>query len=121
MTAAAVVQCATIPLAHLRESPFNPRTQYLDDDMGELQASIAEHGVVQPILVRPIADGTFEIIAGHRRSRAAMAAKLTDIPATVRELTDAEARQSNSSRTRSVSTSSRWMKRRRTRRSSTRA
>jgi ParB/RepB/Spo0J family partition protein len=93
MTAAVVVQCATIPLAHLRESPFNPRKQYLDDDMGELQASIAEHGVVQPILVRPIADGTFEIVAGHRRSRASKAAKLTDIPATVRELTDTEARQ----------------------------
>jgi len=95
MTASAAValQCATIPLAQLRESPFNPRKQYLDDDMGELQASIAEHGVVQPILVRPIDGNLFEIVAGHRRSRAAKAAKLTTIPATVRELTDAEARQ----------------------------
>jgi len=91
-TVAVALQCASIPLAQLRESPFNPRKQYLDDDMGELQASIAEHGVVQPILVRPIADGVFEIVAGHRRSRAAKAAKLRDIPATLRELTDTEAR-----------------------------
>jgi ParB/RepB/Spo0J family partition protein len=95
MTAAAAVALtsATIPLAQLRESPFNPRTQFLDTDMEELQASIAAHGVVQPILVRPIDTNLYEIVAGHRRTRAAKAAKLTEIPATVRAMTDAEARQ----------------------------
>lgn len=90
---AVALQCATIPLARLRESPFNPRTQYLSDDMSELASSVAEHGVVQPILVRPINDNLFEIIAGHRRTRAAKVAKLAEIPATVREMSDAEARQ----------------------------
>jgi ParB/RepB/Spo0J family partition protein len=95
MTAATAVAltCATIPLAQLRESPFNPRTQYLDADMEELQASITAHGVVQPILVRPIDGKLYEIVAGHRRTRAAKAAKLTEIPATIREMSDAEARQ----------------------------
>jgi ParB/RepB/Spo0J family partition protein len=90
---AAVLTSAIIPLAQLRESPFNPRTQYLDADMEELQASIATHGVVQPILVRPIEDSLYEIVAGHRRTRAARAANLPEIPATIREMSDAEARQ----------------------------
>ncbi|HYK05160.1 MAG TPA: ParB/RepB/Spo0J family partition protein [Thermoanaerobaculia bacterium] len=90
---AAVLTSATIPLAQLRESPFNPRTQYLDADMEELQASITAHGVVQPILVRPIEGNLYEIVAGHRRTRAAKAAKLKEIPATIREMSDAEARQ----------------------------
>lgn len=88
----AVLTSATIPLAQLRKSPFNPRTQYLDTDMEELQASIATHGVVQPIIVRPIEGSLYEIVAGHRRTRAAKAAKLTEIPATIREMSDAEAR-----------------------------
>jgi ParB/RepB/Spo0J family partition protein len=91
--AAAALTAATIPLAQLRESPFNPRTQYLDADMEELQASIAAHGVVQPILVRPIDANLYEIVAGHRRTRAAKAAKLKEVPATIRAMTDAEARQ----------------------------
>ena len=91
--AAAVLPSATIPLVQLRESPFNPRKQYLDADMEELRASIAAHGVVQPILVRPITGNLYEIVAGHRRSRAARAAGLEEIPVTVRELGDADARQ----------------------------
>jgi ParB/RepB/Spo0J family partition protein len=95
MTAAtaAVVTAASIPLAQLRESPFNPRKQYLDADMDDLQASIAAHGVVQPILVRPVNGDLYEIVAGHRRTRAATAAGLIEIPATIRALTDADARQ----------------------------
>lgn len=91
--AAAALTSNTIPLAQLRESPFNPRTQYLDADMEELQASIAAHGVVQPILVRPIEGGLYEIVAGHRRTRAAKAATLTEVPATIRDMSDGEARQ----------------------------
>jgi ParB/RepB/Spo0J family partition protein len=91
-TAVAIIQCATIPLAQVRESPFNPRKHYSEPEMEELRSSIAEHGVVQPILVRPI-DGEYEIVAGHRRSRAARAAGLTEIAATVRHLSDSEARQ----------------------------
>ncbi len=91
--AAAALTTATIPLAQLRESPFNPRTQYLDADMEELQASITAHGIVQPIVVRPIDTNLYEIVAGHRRTRAAKAAKLKDVPATIREMSDTEARQ----------------------------
>jgi ParB/RepB/Spo0J family partition protein len=96
MTAAAFAAgptAATIPLADLRESPFNPRTHYPDAEMEELRASVAAHGVVQPILVRPVPDGAYEIVAGHRRTRAARAAQLTAVPATIRVLSDGEARQ----------------------------
>jgi len=83
----------TIPIAHLIESPFNPRKHYAEGPLAELQASIQEHGILQPILVRPLAKERYEIVAGHRRTRAATAAGLTDIPATVRELSDADARK----------------------------
>ena len=71
----------------------NPRTYFDPDEMAELQASVREQGVIQSILVRPLADGKYEIVAGERRYRAAKA-ELGDaypIPAIVKEMTDAEA------------------------------
>ena len=82
----------TIPLDTVVESKTNPRKTYDKDALAELATSLGKHGVLQPILVRTLEGkgGTYEIVAGHRRFRAAKLAKLTEIPATVRELGDQE-------------------------------
>jgi ParB/RepB/Spo0J family partition protein len=80
----------TIPLTHLSESPTNPRKYYDEAALQELAASIVERGVLQPILVRPQADDHYEIVAGHRRTRAAALAGKVEIEAVVRELSDEE-------------------------------
>lgn len=78
-----------ISLEALQVSPFQPR-KYIDEEtITELAASIAEKGVIQPLLVRPVASG-FEIVAGERRFRAARQAGLTAVPAVVKTLSDQE-------------------------------
>ena len=62
-----------------------PRQSFDDDSLAELASSIAAHGVVQPLVVRPLQDGVFQIVAGERRWRAAQKAGLTRVPAVVRE------------------------------------
>jgi ParB/RepB/Spo0J family partition protein len=88
-------RCQSVSLAQLRESPFNPRKYYDEAGLNDLAASIADRGILQPILVRRIEDTKtpFEIVAGHRRSRAAKIAKLTSVPVIVHEFTDREVRQ----------------------------
>jgi ParB family chromosome partitioning protein len=76
-----------IPIDRVRRNPHQPRAAFDDEALAELTASIATHGVLQPIIVRPAADGGYELIAGERRLRAARAAGLTEIPAVVREST----------------------------------
>lgn len=78
-----------IDLALLDESPTNPRTEYDPDDIEQLAQSIVSVGILQPIVARPKGD-RLEIVCGHRRTRAARAAELTEIPAIVREMTDDE-------------------------------
>lgn len=78
-----------IPVAELSPSPFQPRTRVDEAKVADLASSIAEKGVLQPLLVRPVGDG-FEIVAGERRFRAARKAGLTSVPAVVRELGDQE-------------------------------
>ena len=68
-----------------------PRRDFDETAMAELSKSIAEHGVLQPILVRPIPGGAYQIIAGERRWRAARAAGLSEIPVVIREFTDEQA------------------------------
>jgi ParB family chromosome partitioning protein len=68
-----------------------PRTDFDEEALTELSRSIAEHGVLQPILVRPMPSGVYQIIAGERRWRASRLAGLTEIPAVIRELTDEQA------------------------------
>jgi len=83
-----------IPLAKIRESKTNPRRFFDEAKLAELADNIRQHGVLQPILVRPLPEreaGTFELVAGTRRYRASKLAKRDSIPASVRELTDAQA------------------------------
>lgn len=74
-----------VELARIRPNPNQPRTQFTEASINELAQSISERGVLQPILLRPSADG-FEIVAGERRWRAAQKARLHTIPAIVREI-----------------------------------
>ena len=85
-----------IPLERIRESSSNPRRVFDDCQLRELAANIQLHGVLQAILVRPSQDGAngvYELVAGARRFRASKLAGKRTIPATVRNLTDAEAQE----------------------------
>ena len=79
---------ARLAIADIAANPAQPRRRFAPDAMEELIASVRAHGVLQPILVRPVAGGRFEIIAGERRWRAAQAAGLHEMPAVVRTLDD---------------------------------
>lgn len=68
-----------------------PRQRFEEDALAELSRSIAEHGVLQPILVRPQPSGAYQIIAGERRWRAARAAGLAEVPVVIRDFTDEQA------------------------------
>jgi ParB family chromosome partitioning protein len=83
-------QTPEIPVDRIARNPHQPRTRFDDDETADLAASIAQHGVLQPILVRATADGSYELIAGERRLRAARAAGLSHIPAVVRDTTVGE-------------------------------
>lgn len=67
-----------------------PRTEFEPESLAELTDSISKHGVLQPILVRPLFAGGYQIVAGERRYRASLQAGLSEIPAIVRELDDKE-------------------------------
>jgi len=79
-----------IPIERIARNPRQPRNRFDDAQTAELAASIALHGVLQPIVVRATADGGYELIAGERRLRAARIAGLTSIPAVVRDSADGE-------------------------------
>jgi ParB family transcriptional regulator, chromosome partitioning protein len=80
----------SLPIEAIERSPEQPRKRFDDAKLDELAASIREHGVVEPILVRK-QGGRYRIVAGERRWRAAQRAGLTEVPAIVREASDAEA------------------------------
>lgn len=79
---------AEIPTASVAPNPHQPRVHFAEEGLVELAASISEMGVLQPILVRPLGDGEYELVAGERRWRAAQRAGLTSIPAIVRTTDD---------------------------------
>jgi ParB family transcriptional regulator, chromosome partitioning protein len=79
---------ARLAVADIVANPLQPRRTFSAEAMAELIASVRAHGVLQPILVRPIDGGRFEIVAGERRWRAAQAAGLHEMPAVVRALDD---------------------------------
>lgn len=78
-----------IPIASIRPNPNQPRRRFSDAEMATLTASVREHGVLQPVLVTETLDG-YQLIAGERRVRAAVAAGLDRIPAVIRHLGDRE-------------------------------
>jgi ParB family chromosome partitioning protein len=78
-----------VPIDSIRPNPLQPRQQFSEDALAELAASITEKGILQPLLVRP-RDGSYELIAGERRFRAAQRAGLKEVPVTVRLVEDAD-------------------------------
>jgi ParB family chromosome partitioning protein len=81
----------SLPVELIAPNPRQPRRAFDEAALEGLAASLRERGVLQPVLVRPVAGGTYELVAGERRWRAAVLAGLESIPALVRDRDDAEA------------------------------
>jgi len=79
---------SVIDISSIRLNPRQPRRSLDEERLDELAESIREHGVIEPIIVRPSGDGAFELVAGERRFRAAVQAGLQSIPAVARVLND---------------------------------
>jgi ParB family chromosome partitioning protein len=77
-----------VPIAQIRPNPYQPRKEFRPEDLAELQASLQANGLLQPVVVRPGADGGYELIAGERRLRAATQLGWTDIPVVLRDIDD---------------------------------
>ena len=82
-----------VPIEFLKANPRNPRRAFSDEELGELSASIKQHGVIQPIVVRPLrgAQDRYEIIAGERRWRASQRAGLHEVPIVTIDVSDSDA------------------------------
>jgi ParB family chromosome partitioning protein len=78
-------ELANVPVGAIRPNPRQPRRRFSEESLADLAASVRVQGVVQPILVRPLGGGMYELVAGERRWRAARAAGLATVPALVRE------------------------------------
>jgi len=74
-----------LEVAKIKSNPYQPRQDFSEDSIAELAASIEQLGIIQPVTVRALEDGTYELIAGERRVRAAKKAGLAKVPAFVRE------------------------------------
>lgn len=90
----------TVPIEHVRANPNNPRRHFNEEELAELSTSIRQHGIVQPLLVRPLSGAgmdrdlggaQFEIVAGERRWRAAQRAGLHELPVIIRDMADRQA------------------------------
>ncbi len=79
-----------VKLLDIEPNREQPRKQFDEDALAELSDSIAQHGVLQPLLVRPMPDGGYQLVAGERRWRASRMAGLTEVPVVIRDLTDAQ-------------------------------
>lgn len=79
-----------LPVSLIKPNPSQPRTQFEPEALSALAASIEASGVVQPLLVRPLPDGSYELVAGERRWRAARQAGIEKVPAVVRDQAEAE-------------------------------
>jgi ParB family chromosome partitioning protein len=80
-----------LPVGQVKAGRFQPREHIEEAALEELKASIQRQGVVEPIIVRPLHHGVYELIAGERRWRAAQAVGLTEVPAIIRPMTDQQA------------------------------
>ncbi|HYJ21308.1 MAG TPA: ParB/RepB/Spo0J family partition protein [Solirubrobacterales bacterium] len=79
-----------LPVGLIKPNPGQPRTKFDPEALSALAASIEASGIVQPLLVRPLPDGSYELVAGERRWRAAQQAGLEKVPAVVRDQAEAE-------------------------------
>ena len=89
----AVGNNSMIKLESIEVNPFQPRTQFDEQALNELAQSIKTYGLIQPVTVRPIENGKYQLISGERRFRAAKMAGLTEIPAYVRTVDDVQSVQ----------------------------
>lgn len=89
----AVGNNSMIKLESIEVNPFQPRTQFDEQALNELSQSIKTYGLIQPVTVRPIENGKYQLISGERRFRAAKMAGLTEIPAYVRTVDDVQSVQ----------------------------
>ena len=90
-TSTATQRVTEIAVAQIKPSPFQPRRVFAPEALDELATSIQHHGLLQPIVVRALPQGGFELIAGERRWRAAQQAGLQTIPVVQRDVSDREA------------------------------
>jgi ParB family chromosome partitioning protein len=81
---------AMLAVADIDPHPTQPRRHFDEAALEELAASIAQRGVIQPVIVRPMGQGRYQLVAGERRWRAAQRAQLHEIPALIRELSERE-------------------------------
>ena len=81
---------ASVPIMQIEANPGQPRKEFDPSALEELADSIREHGIIQPITVRKISDTRYQIISGERRWRASQLAELTEIPAFVRDVDNAQ-------------------------------
>jgi len=77
-----------VPIEYLQPGKYQPRKDFDREQLQELADSIISQGIIQPLIVRPLGERNYEIIAGERRWRAAQLAGLAEVPAVVREITD---------------------------------
>jgi ParB family transcriptional regulator, chromosome partitioning protein len=92
---AAAASARSIPIEQVRPGPYQPRRRFGEEELADLAQSIREKGILQPLLVRPLAEAGpeagFELVAGERRWRAAQRVGLHEVPVIIRPLADAEA------------------------------
>ena len=81
----------SLPIHEIVPNREQPRKQFDDEALQELADSIAQHGVLQPLLVRPMPDGSYQLVAGERRWRASQIAGLNEVPVMVRDMNEQEA------------------------------
>jgi ParB family chromosome partitioning protein len=81
-------QLRSLPIDRIRANPFQPRREFAESELASLADSLRESGLLQPITVRPLADNSFELVAGERRLRAATRLGWSEIPALVRDFDD---------------------------------
>lgn len=79
---------ALLPIVQIEANPFNPRTNFEKEALEELSNSIRIHGIIQPLTVRKMKDGKYQLISGERRFRASQIAGLKEVPAYVRQAND---------------------------------
>ena len=84
---------STLPINEITPNKEQPRKTFDEAALNELADSISQHGVLQPLLVRPLAGGGYQLVAGERRWRASRIAGLKEVPVIIKELSDTEAMQ----------------------------